>query len=235
VEESGGIEEERLTVLGIETGVGVGTRAGIGTEVGTEREIGTGERTGTGTQGGGGMDRGNGTSVGTGATTGAGVRTRSTATGTSISRTSMRGGTEAEERRRREMGTSRGAQDVEQTQGGGGGVGTGVGTEVGTTVQDTSTGGRVGNSTSVTDEQIERAWEPVLQRLLVPRRMLVTNAQAGDLKVSARIPRLGRLLTAQLIDPKVKGMSGTDLDHSMELPPGRMHTVGFGLERFSRS
>jgi hypothetical protein len=144
VEESGGIEEERLTVLGIETGVGVGTGAGIGTEVGTEREIGTGERTGTGTQGVGGMDRGNGTSIRTTATTGAGVRTRSTATGTPISRTSMRGGTEAEERRRRQMGTSGGARGVEQTQGGGGGVGTEVGTGVGTTVQDTNTGGRVG-------------------------------------------------------------------------------------------
>jgi hypothetical protein len=65
--------------------------------------------------------------------------------------------------------------------------------------------------------------------------MLVTNAQAGDLEVSARIPRFGRLLTAQPIDLKVKGVSVTNLDHSMELPPGRMHTVGFELERFSRS
>jgi hypothetical protein len=65
--------------------------------------------------------------------------------------------------------------------------------------------------------------------------MLVTNSQAGDLQVSARIPRLGSTLTAHLGDPKVKGVSVANADHSMELPPGRMHTVGFELETFSRS
>jgi hypothetical protein len=90
----------------------------------------------------------------------------------------------------------------------------------------------IGDDGAVTDDQVERAWEPVLGRLMMPRGALVTSRAAGDLQTATRTPRMGTIMTAQLVDQKEKGVAIPNADHSMKLPPGRMLSMGFELYQF---
>jgi hypothetical protein len=42
-------------------------------------------------------------------------------------------------------------------------------------------------------------------------------------------------MTAQIVDQKEKGVAIPNADHSMKLPPGRMHSIGYELFQFSPS
>jgi hypothetical protein len=87
----------------------------------------------------------------------------------------------------------------------------------------------------VRNEQIERAWEPVLTRQIMPRGAMITSRQAGNLQMSGRVQRIGVILSARLIDQKEKGVTVPNPGYGMKLPLGGMHSLGFELYQFSES
>jgi hypothetical protein len=46
---------------------------------------------------------------------------------------------------------------------------------------------------------------------------------------------MGTIMTAQIVDQKEKGVAIPNADHSMKLPPGRMHSLGYQLYQFAPS